>query len=216
MKQLRVILADDHSLFRGGIRALLKPLLEVEVVAEATTGIEAVELAAAHHPDIVIMDIFMPALNGLDATAQITANNPETRVLMLSMHDTEEYVLGALLNGASGYLQKTANPMELELAIKAVANGERFIGSSVSKYVADGYIARGQETGCSQPRLTPRQREVLQLVVEGHRTKAIAQQLGVSSKTVEMHRAHIMQALDIHDIPGLVRYAIRVGMIPVN
>jgi DNA-binding NarL/FixJ family response regulator len=216
MNQIRVLLADDHALFRAGIRSLLKSVPEIEVVGEAATGREALDLIAASSPDVVLMDILMPQLNGLDAAAQIAATHPEVRVIILSMNSAEQYVFEALRAGAAGYLLKNVEPSELELAIKAVANGETFLSSAISKHVTHGYLASVGEHGLPEERLTPRQREVLQLVVEGFRTKEIARKLNVSIKTVEMHRAQTMQSLGIHDIPGLVRYAIRAGIISAN
>jgi DNA-binding NarL/FixJ family response regulator len=216
MQLIRVLLADDHALFRAGIRALLRSVPEIDVIGEASTGREAVDLVAANPPNVVLMDIFMPQLNGLDAAAQLATLCPAVRVIILSMNSAEQYVVEAMRAGAAGYLLKTVDPSELELAIKAVAQGETFLSSAVSRQVMRGYLARVDEHGLSEARLTPRQREVLQLVVEGYRTKEIARKLGVSIKTVEMHRAQTMQSLDIHDIPGLVRYAIRAGLISAN
>lgn len=213
MNPIRVLLADDHDLFRAGIRALLEKVADVEVVGEAGTGREALSFVEIHHPDVVLMDILMPELNGLDAAARVAAKFPNVRVIILSMNSAEEYVLQGLRAGASGYLLKNVTPVELELAIKAVARGETYLSSAVSRHVMDAYLQRvgGQKT--SLERLTQRQREVLQLVTEGHSTKEIARMLDLSIKTVEMHRSQLMATLDIHDIPGLVRYAIRVGLI---
>lgn len=216
MNQIRVIIADDHSLFREGIRALLKTVPEFVVINEASTGIEAIQCVEDDQPHVVLMDILMPELNGLDATARIVAKHPDVRVLILSMHDSEQYVYEAFRSGASGYMQKNANLVELELAIRTVAYGKTFLGASISRHVTEGYLARISERGHSVDRLTPRQRQVLQLIAEGRRTKEIASKLGVSVKTVEVHRAQTMQALDIHNVPGLVRYAIRVGMISAD
>jgi DNA-binding NarL/FixJ family response regulator len=216
MQLIRVLLVDDHALFRAGICALLKSVPEIEVIGEAATGREALDLVAANPPNVVLMDILMPQLNGLDAAAQLAATFPAVRVIILSMNSAEQYVFEAIRAGAAGYLLKNVDPSELELAIKTVAQGETFLSSAVSRQVMRGYLARVDEHGLSEARLTPRQREVLQLVVEGHRTKEIARKLGVSIKTVEMHRAQTMQSLDIHDIPGLVRYAIRAGLISAN
>jgi DNA-binding NarL/FixJ family response regulator len=216
MQLIRVLLADDHALFRAGIRAILKSVPEIEIIGEAATGREALDLIAANPPNVVLMDILMPQLNGLDAAAQIVAMHPAVRVIILSMNSAEEYVLEAIRAGAAGYLLKNVDPTELELAIRTVAQGEPFLSSTLSRQVMHGLLARVGEHGLSEARLTLRQREVLQLVVEGYRTKEIAKKLGVSIKTVEMHRAQTMQSLDIHDIPGLVRYAIRAGLISAN
>lgn len=213
MRTMRVLLADDHELVRAGVRSLLVNLSGVEVVGEAGDGLRAVELAQQLKPDIVLMDIMMPGLNGLEATARIVKELPQTKVVILSMNATEEYVLQALRAGATGYLLKNISPPELELAVNAVAKGETYLTSAVSKHVIENYVRRVGPPTTSLERLTPRQREVLQLIAEGNRTKEIAKRLKISAKTVEMHRTQIMDALDIHDIAGLVRYAIRMGII---
>jgi DNA-binding NarL/FixJ family response regulator len=213
VKPIRVLLADDHDLFRAGICSLLERVSGVEVVGEAGTGQEALRLIRAHPPDVVLMDIMMPDLNGLDATARVAAKFPSVRVIILSMNAAEEYVLQALRAGAAGYLLKNCSPAELELAIKAVGRGETFLSPGVSRHVIAGYTERVAGKTASLERLTPRQREVLQLVAEGNRTKEIAKKLDISVKTVEMHRTQLMATLDIHDIAGLVRYAIRSGLI---
>ena len=213
MTTIRVLLADDHRLMRAGLRALLKSLELVQVVAEAGNGHEAIQLAEQHQPDIVIMDIGMPELNGLEATARIVKLAPAPRIIVVSMHANEEYVRRALQAGAAGYLLKGAEPAELELAIRAVMRGETYLTPAVSKQVVQNYLhPREMKTNPIQE-LTPRQREVLQLVAEGHSTKDIAQKLNLSVKTVDTHRTELMQRLDIHDIAGLVRYAIRIGLI---
>ena len=216
MKQIRVLIADDHDLFRAGIRALLAKLADVEVIGEAGTGREALSLIQSCLPDVVLMDILMPELNGLDAAARVAAQFPSVRVIMLSMNAAEEYVLQAAPRGAVGYLLKNVSPGEVEMAIRAVGRGEIYLTSAVSKHVVDAYVERVGGQGRSSERLTPRQREVLQLVAEGNSTKQIARKLDLSVKTVEMHRTQLMSALDIHDIPGLVRYAIRIGLISAD
>ena len=214
MKSIRVILADDHDLVRAGIRSLLENLAGIEIVAEAGNGREALRLSETHHPDVVLMDIMMPELNGLDATARLAAMLPDTRTIILSMNASEEYVLQALRAGAVGYLLKNISPSELEQAIRAVARGETYLSPAVSKHVIAGYLQRtGGGVLSSLERLSPRQREILQLIAEGHTTKEIALKLNIGVKTVEMHRTQLMEALDIHDIAGLVRYAIRMGVI---
>lgn len=212
MSPIRVLLVDDHDLFRAGIRSLLIGVADVEVVGEAGTGREALRLIEADPPDVVLMDILMPELNGLDATARVAARFPDVRVIILSVNAADEYVHQALRAGAAGYLLKTACPAQLELALKAVSRGEIFLCSSVSKSM-EHYVRQLGRRGNSLARLTLRQREVLQLLAEGNRTKEIAKKLDLSVKTIEMHRAQLMEALNIHDIPGLVRYAIRVGLI---
>ena len=216
MKPLRILLADDHVLFRAGPRALLGGVANAQVVAEAGDGREAVRLTEQHHPDVVVMDISMKGLNGLDATAQIKSQSPTTRVIMLSMHDTEDYVAQALRAGASGYLLKDSAEPELELALTAVMRGETYLSPRVSKQVVDGYL-RGPGTDQSPlDQLSARQREILKMLAEGLSTKEIAFRFKLSPKTVESHRAQIMERLDIHDVPGLVRFAIRSGLISAD
>jgi len=208
----RVLLADDHALVRAGIRALLQGLEGVTVVAETGNGAEVLELARTHRPDVVLLDISMPGLSGLDVSAQLEQELPEVRVVVLSMHANEEYVLQALRSGAVGYMLKDSATAELELALKAVMQGETYLSPPISKQVVEGYV---QRVGAEQPaseKLTPRQREVLQLIAEGHSTKEIAYRLELSVKTVETHRAQLMERLQIRDIAGLVKYAIRSGL----
>jgi DNA-binding NarL/FixJ family response regulator len=213
MKTIRVLLADDHDLFRAGIRALLEGLAGIEVVAEAGNGRDALRLCRAHHPDVALMDILMPELNGLDATARLAAISPSTRTIILSMNAHEDYVLQALRAGAVGYLLKNISPAELEQAIRTVVRGETYLSPAISKHLIAAYLQSVGGEISSLERLTPRQREVLQLIAEGHTTKAIARKLDIGTKTVEAHRAQLMEALEIHDIAGLVRYAIRMGVI---
>jgi len=220
MMPIRVLLADDHELVRAGFRALLARLGDIEVVAEADDGRAALELVAAHRPDVALMDISMPGLNGLEATSRIAKEFPHTRVIILSMHASEDHVLLALRQGASGYLLKGARLAELDLALRSVVRGEFYLSSVVPKHVLDDYMQRegapkaaavGERL--SIQRLTARQREVLQLIAEGQSVKQIAVTLGISVKTAETHRAQIMDRLGIHDLAGLVRYAIRTGII---
>ena len=216
MPKIRVLLADDHKLFRAGIRSLLQTLDDIEVVAEAGDGREALRLAAAHRPDVVLMDIMMPNLNGLDAAARIAHAYPHTRVIMLSMSADEDSVLKTLRAGAVGYLVKTADPAELELAIRAAMRGEKFLSSAVSEHVVSVCLNRLDKEQTSLERLTRRQREVLQLVAESHTTKDIARRLEISTKTAEAYRGELMRALDIHDIASLTRYAIRTGLVSLD
>jgi len=213
MKPIRVLLADDHTLVRAGIRSLLENMEGIEVIAEAGDGREALRLVRTHRPDVVLMDIAMPGLNGLEAAARIAKKFPNVRVIILSMHVNEEYVLQALRAGAAGYMVKGADAAELEIAIRAVARGETYLSPMVSKHVVTDYIQRISGETSPLELLTPRQREVLQLIAEGYSTKKIARTLKISVKTVETHRMQLMERLDIHDIAGLVRYAIRVGLV---
>ena len=216
MIPVRVLLADDHALVRAGIRALLQGLEGVTVVAETGNGAEVLELARMHRPDVVLLDISMPGLSGLDVSAQLEQELPEVRVVLLSMHANEEYVLQALRSGAAGYMLKDSATAELELALKAVMQGETYLSPRISKQVVEGYV---QRVGADQPaseKLTPRQREVLRLIAEGHSTKGIAHHLELSVKTVETHRAQLMERLQIRDIAGLVKYAIRNGLVTIG
>jgi DNA-binding NarL/FixJ family response regulator len=213
MSPVRVMLADDHALVRAGLRALLQSLDGVEVVADVGGGHEALQAVATLQPDVVFMDIAMPGLNGLEAAERMMKQWPSVRLIMLSMYTNEDYVRQALSTGAAGYLQKGADPAELELAIKAVMRGETYLTPAVSKQVVHNYLEQsGKKTGGLQE-LTPRQREVLQLIAEGHSTKDMAQRLNVSVKTIETHRTELMHRLGIHDVAGLVRYAIRIGLV---
>jgi DNA-binding NarL/FixJ family response regulator len=216
MKPIRVLIADDHALVRAGIRALLEKLPDVKVVAEASNGRDALQLVKTHQPDIVLMDIAMPGLNGLEATKRVTKEFPNVRMLILSMHASEEYVWQALSAGAAGYLLKGAEPAELAMAIKAVTSGEMFLSPPISKHVIRAYMQRVGGEEALPNRLTPRQREILQLIAEGVTTKGIAETLHISVKTVETHRAQLMERLGIHDIAGLVRYAIKIGLVQSN
>ncbi|HKC24417.1 MAG TPA: response regulator transcription factor [Thermoanaerobaculia bacterium] len=213
MRTIRVLLADDHALVRAGIRSLLERLDGIEVVAEAGDGHETLRLASVHHPDVVLMDIGMPGLNGLEAAGRLTKEGSSSRVLVLSMHTSEEYVLKALRSGAAGYLIKASAASELEAAIRAVARGETYLSPSVSKYVVDQYVRRTAADDEPLSALTPRQREILQMIAEGNTSKDIARKLNLSHRTVETHRAQLMERLDVHDLAGLVLFAVRVGLV---
>jgi DNA-binding NarL/FixJ family response regulator len=212
MKPIRILIADDHELMRAGIRSLLQKVSDVEVVAEAGDGREALRLIEEHRPDVVVMDIMMPELNGLEATARVAGRFPGIRVLILSMNAAQEFVLTSLQAGAAGYLLKNSSPAELEQAIRAVAGGEIYLSPAIAKHVVEACLQKNGPTS-TLAKLAPRQREVLQLIAEGHTTKSIAKKLGISVKTAESYRAELMEKLDIHDIAGLTRYAIRLGVI---
>lgn len=216
MKPIRILLADDHALVRAGIRSLLQSIAGVEVVAEAGDGREAIRLCEHHHPDIVLMDIAMPELNGLDATACLALRSPTTQVIILSMSDNDEYVRQAFRVGARGYLLKNVEPGELERAIRSVSQGEIHVSPAAAKHFVGAHRGEPDAAGRVSVRLTPRQREILQLVAEGNSTKQIAKKLGISVKTVEAHRGSLMNTLDVHNIAGLVRFAIRDGLIDVS
>lgn len=217
MSDIRILLADDHALMRAGLRKLLESAPGFEVVAEAANGREVVRLARELVPDVVLMDIAMPELNGFEATTRIARSDHPVPVLILSMHATEQYVLEALRAGAAGYVLKDSAVEELERAIRSVIRGERYLAPAVSKHVLDDYLRllRGDAgpEASKPPALTPRQREILQLIAEGRSTRAIAEKLHLSVKTVETHRAQIMQRLNIFDVAGLTRYAVRAGMV---
>jgi DNA-binding NarL/FixJ family response regulator len=210
----RVLLADDHDLVRAGIRSLLEKMPETEVVAESGNGREAIELAKSLLPDVILMDIAIPGLNGLEALARLTKELPAVKVIILSMYANEEYVLQALRAGACGYLVKDVAVSELELAVRAVMRGETHLSPRISRRVIGSYLERLGNESSLRTELTPRQREIIQLIAEGNSTKDIAFLLKVSVKTVEAHRAQVMARLGIHDVVGLVRYAMRAGLVP--
>ena len=216
MDKTKVLLAEDHTIVRKGLRSLLDKETGIEVVGEAEDGREAIVKAKKLHPDIVVMDIAMPGLNGLEATRQIKKRFSDIKIIILTMHANEEYILQSLKAGASGYLVKKAAPAELISAINAVHKGHSFLSPSISRMVIDEYIRRSKEISEGEEgfeQLTVREREVLQLIAEGRKTREIAELLYISIKTVETHRAHIMNKLDIHSTAELTRYAIRKGII---
>ena len=215
IKLIQVILADDHTLVRAGIRALLEKLPGVKVVGEAGDGREVLNLVKAQRPDVVLMDIAMPGLNGLEAAERMSRDFPDVRVIMLSMHNNEEYVLRSIKAGASGYLLKKAATAELETALHRVVDGEIYLSQEISMQLHRQFPLQGiADRKGPFEQLTGRQREILQLIAEGRNTKQIGETLKVSPKTVEYHRMKLMNCLNVHDIPGLVRFALRVGLIP--
>ena len=209
------MLADDHALVRAGIRALLERIQGVEVLAEAGDGREALELIKELNPDIVLLDIAMPVLSGLDVLREVTASFPQVRAIILTVHETEEYAVYALRSGAAGFVPKSAASEELELALKTVSRGERYVSPEISKHVVLDHALEASARPMSVD-LTPRQREVLEMIAKGYSTKDIARSLEISAKTVETHRAQLMDRLQIYDVAGLVRYAIRTGMIKID
>ncbi len=208
-----ILIADDHALVRAGLKLLLQQIQGIGVVGEAGDGLEVVKLAESIRPDIVLMDIAMPGLNGLEAALRIRKATPSVKVILLSMFGSEDHLRQALDAGASGYLLKGADLEELERAIRAVHRGDTYLTPAVAKHTID--ILRQRHAGQSGPldKLTSRQREILQLIAEGHSTKGMADRLSLSVKTVETHRAQLMERLNIHDIAGLVRFAIQVGLV---
>jgi DNA-binding NarL/FixJ family response regulator len=213
MTIIRVLIADDHALLRAGLRGVLDGLEGIAVVGEAADGRKALELVEALQPDILMTDIGMPVLDGLALTTLVARDFPQTRVMILSMHTADEYADRALRAGAVGYLIKDSGTTELEPAIRAVARGESFLSPAISKHVVAGYARLSVSQASPADPLTPRQREVLKLVALGLTTKAIAHRLDISPKTADTHRVQLMERLGIHDIAGLVRYAIRTGLV---
>lgn len=211
---IRVLLTDDHPVVRAGIRAELERLPGVTVVAEASDGREAVDLVKEHKPDVVFMDISMRGLNGLEATARVTKEVPGVRVIVLSVHQNEEYFWGALKAGASGYLLKNSATRELSAALQRVVQGEIYLAKEISKRLVTKFpLQQLAHQRTPLEKLSDRQREILQLIAEGQTTKAIGLILKLSPKTVEYHRAKLMEILNIYDIPGLVRFALQSGLI---
>lgn len=213
MKSITVILADDHHLVRAGIRSLLESLDGVEVLADCGDGREALDLIDQHRPDVAVLDIGMPGLNGLEVARRTTQTSPATRVIILSMYADPSYVRQALKAGVSGYLLKGAAVSELSLAIEAVMKGEKFLTPKVAQTVVEGFLREGDPDGEPVEDLTERQREILQLIAEGRSTREMAELLDVSVKTIETHRSRLMDRLGIRDVPGLVRFAIRAGLV---
>lgn len=215
MDPIRVALAEDHAMVRAGMARLLEDLPGVDLVGVAVDGYEAIALVEAEDPDVLLLDITMPRLGGLGVLARLASDHPRTRVIMLSMHDNEEYVAQALKAGAAGYLLKDSDLAELGLAIRSVVRGGSYLTPAVSRHVIRDFT-HGQTRESPFERLTARQTEIVQLVAEGHRNADIASILGMSIKTVETHRTQLMARLGVHDVTGLVRYAIRVGLVPAD
>jgi DNA-binding NarL/FixJ family response regulator len=216
MNTIKVLLADDHALVRAGLRALLERLHGIEIVGEANDGREAIRMVKEKNPHVVLMDISMPGLNGLEAIERIRIDYPEVNIIILSASANEEFVTQALRSGASGYMLKGASPSELEVAVKAVMNGETYLSPVVSKQVIRDYLGRVTHRSDLFELLTHRQREILQLIGEGNSTKDIARILNLSAKTVERHRTELMNRLDIHDVAGLTRYAIKNNVVSIE
>jgi len=217
MSKIKILIADDHKILRQGIRSLLAPQPDFEVIGETADGPETLKETFKLKPDVVLMDIGMPNLNGFEATRQIKKKLPEVKVLILTMYQDDEYVLQALQSGASGYVLKDVAVEELVTAIRAVNNEQYYLSPSISRTVIDAYL-RKTEKGGKEPSelLTAREREIVQLIAEGYTNKEIAAKLFISVKTVDAHRSHIMEKLDIHDVALLVKYAIRKGITDLH
>jgi DNA-binding NarL/FixJ family response regulator len=213
MNVTHVLLADDHVLVRAGIRTLLEKIPNVKVIGEVASGREALEMVKTRSPNLVLMDIAMADLNGLDALSRISKDFPGVKVMILSAHANEEYVIRALRSGAAGYMVKDAATAELELAVLSVGDGKTYLSPSISRTAIDNYLERMGDVVSPLEQLTSRQREILQLIGEGKNTKEIASNLEISVKTVESHRLQLMERLRIYDVPGLVRFAIRTGLV---
>jgi DNA-binding NarL/FixJ family response regulator len=215
MPQIRIVLADDHTIIRSGLRLLLEQQPDFKVVGEASDGREAVAAVSEHHPDVAVLDIGMPQLNGIEATSQIASNEPNTKVVILSMHADEGYVLRALKAGARAYILKNSAETDLIRAVRTVADGKSFFSPVISKMLLEDYIRQIQDKQVedSYDLLTPREREILQLLAEGRTNKEVANLLQLSVYTVDAHRGNILQKLNLHGIPELVLYAVRKGII---
>lgn len=215
MKPLQIVLADDHTVMRGGLRLLLEREPGFSVVGEASNGREAIQLAEEHSPDVVVMDVAMPTLNGIEAAGRIIGLRPRTAIVILSMHSDESYVLRALKAGARGYLLKDSAEADLIQAVRAVSEGKAFFSPAIGKLLVEDYIRQIRQRGVedSYELLTPRERELLQLLAEGQTTKEIAATLNLSPHTVDTHRGNLMQKLNLHSIPELILYAVRKGVI---
>ena len=217
MSKIRVLIADDHIIVRAGVRSLLEGHAEFEVVGEAGSGWEAIELATRLQPDVVLMDIAMGDLSGLEATQEIKERTPNVNVLALTMYDREEFFFAMLKAGALGYVLKESEPEELLAAIRAVHQGEAFLSPSVTRAVLEDYLAQGTSQAQSRyDRLTLREKEVLRLTAEGKSTREIADMLHLSVKTIEKHRVSMMRKLELSNLSDLIRYAIRKGLIEID
>ena len=211
--QTTIVVADDHKIVREGIRKVLETREDFEVVGEASDGEEAFQMVLEKKPDVALMDIWMPRLSGIDATRRIGKRGLDTKVLVLSMHESRTYVEEVLRAGAAGYIVKNAAAQDLLNAIDAVCSGDSYLSPSITQQVVDAIARPGEATPSGVSALTDREREVLQLIAEGLSSKEIAAMLGVSLKTVDSHRSNLMEKLDIHKVSGLVRFAIRAGLV---
>jgi two-component system response regulator NreC len=225
MKKTRILIADDHDVVRSGLKMLLRSHADFSIVAEAADGEEAVRLTDQHRPDVAILDISMPKLDGISATKMIKENHPEVKVLILTVHENEEYAYQVLKAGASGYILKNAGKKEIFEAVRSVLSGDRFFSPGISKIIVDGFVKRSKEVNAGEPGgrrtgskqdLTEREIQILQFIAQGLTNRQIADHLCLSFRTVNTHRANLMQKLDIHDTAGLVRHAITTGLVKLG
>jgi DNA-binding NarL/FixJ family response regulator len=214
---ITIILADDHRIVRQGLRALLEAEPDFQLVGETGDGLEAVQLAQRLQSDVVVLDLMMPSINGLEATRQISDSCPQTHIIILSMHADEGYVLESLRNGAAGYVLKDSSADDLVRAVREVVGGRRYLSAPLSERAIEVYMQKAQETSLDPyEKLTNREREVLHLAAEGHSSTEIAERLSISSRTVETHRANMMRKLDMRSQTDLIRYALKRGIIPME
>lgn len=214
---IRVLLVDDHAIVRQGLRAILDSMEGFDVVGEAENGRDAVEKTRQLAPDVVVMDLVMPVLNGIESTRQIRKMMPKTKVVALTMHTDEKYVFQVLKAGASGYVLKSGPAQDLAKAIESVHGGNPYFSPAISRKIMDSYLSEEEPEKVlpKGEKITSREMEVLQLIAEGYTNTRISQLMGISVKTVETHRTHIMNKLDIHDVAGLVKYAIKIGLVVI-
>jgi len=216
-KQYRIVIAEDHTILREGLKSLLRADPDFDIVGEAEDGRDAIRGAQTLSPDLVLMDLSMPRMNGLDALKEIKKQNPEVKIIVLTVHKTEEYVLTTLQAGADGYVLKDATHSELVMAIKNVLMGKRYLSPGISEKVIEGYLEGRKtiKTRSAWDTLTQREREILKLIAEGYKNKEIADYLFISLKTVEKHRANLMRKLDLHNAAALTTYAVEKGLVTV-
>ncbi|MFB3884226.1 MAG: response regulator [Thermodesulfobacteriota bacterium] len=214
-KKFRIVIAEDHTILREGLKSLLSSHPEFEIVAEAEDGREAIRQVEEHKPDLILTDLSMPRMNGMEAIREIKRQCPKTRILVLTVHRAEEYILNTLKAGADGYLLKDSTHTELVMAVRKVLSGKPYISPEVSEKVIEGYLEgrKTLKTRTAWESLTPREREVLKMIAEGYKNKEIAQELCISVKTIEKHRANIMEKLDFHNVQALTAFAIEKGLV---